>query len=56
MYAKTLFTQKITHVTMTPVKYVRMNVKMCKVSIEQAHIDADEHARTCDNEDCDECN
>jgi len=25
-------------------------------SIEQAHIYADEHARTCDDEDCDECN
>ena len=24
-------------------------------SIEQAHIDADEHARTCDDEDCEWC-
>ena len=25
-------------------------------SIEQAHIDADEHARRCDDENCEECN
>ena len=25
-------------------------------SIEKAHIDADRHAQTCDDENCDECN
>jgi len=26
------------------------------LTIEQAHIDSDEHARTCDAENCNDCN